>query len=124
VVFFVALKRLKKVIGIELDKNLIDIARQNNKNLKMNRTPIEFINEDVVNFNVDAGNIFFIYNPFGKLTLAKVVNNIKDSLITNPRKIRIVYYAPGCRDLLDGQDWLALEGKIENNSCLVWHNKL
>jgi SAM-dependent methyltransferase len=120
VVFFVALNRLKKVIGVELNKQLIDIAKKNLDNLKINRTPIEFINTDTADFDVKDCNIFFIFNSFGKLTMEKVINNIKDSLIINPRKIRIVYYSLAERHILDKQDWLVLEGRVEDNNCLVW----
>lgn len=123
-VFFVALRRLKKVIGVELDQSLIDIAKKNLNNLKIKRTPIELIRADAVNFDIKEESIFFMFNPFGQLTVEKVLNNIKESLIVNPRRVRIVYYAPAHRHLLDSRDWLVPEGRIENDNCLVWRNKL
>jgi SAM-dependent methyltransferase len=120
VVFRVALEKLKKVIGVEIDKDLIDIARRNLNNLKRRNTPIELINSDAATYQISDENIFFIFNPFGYQTLQNVILNIKQSLITHPRKVRIVYYVPEYKDLLDSQDWLFLETNIENDGCLVW----
>ena len=123
VVFFVALQRLKKVIGVELNKELYTIARKNLANLRINKTPVRLVNIDAVNFDVRESTIFFMFNPFGYKTLEGILRNIKESLVINPRKIRIVYYAPRFDYLLDGQDWLIREGKIENDACLVWRNR-
>ncbi len=57
------------------------------------------------------------------LSFSKVINNIRESLIVNSRKIRIVYFVPVCSALLDNQDWLIREGKIGNNDCWVWGSK-
>jgi hypothetical protein len=69
------------------------------------------------------GNIFFLFNPFGPQTLQAVINNIKESLDANPRSIRIAYYSPAYRNILDSQDWLVMEKEIKNCCCLFWHNK-
>ncbi len=123
VVFFVATYRLKRVIGVELDKKLFDIAQNNFKKLRINTTPINLINTDAASFTVKEENIFYMFNPFGSKTVERVLQNIKESLLSNPRSIRIVYYAPAHRQLLDGQDWLIFDGQIENKDCLVWRNK-
>jgi len=128
VVFFVAMQKLKKVIGIELDEDLVDVANRNLNNLRINNTPIEIINADASTFQIKEGTVIYIYNSFGRKTIVKVIGNIKDSLAANPRKIRIMYYNPVHNDLFDNQDWLVPDGdmsnsKRENNRILVWHNK-
>jgi SAM-dependent methyltransferase len=122
VVFWVALQKIKKAVGVEINKNLIEIARDNLLKLKLRNSPIDFVQADVVNFDLREGTVFFMFNPFGLETLEKVVNNIKDSLTTNPRKIRIIYYGPMYGNFLDKQDWLIREGKIVNQDCLVWRS--
>ena len=79
VVFFVAAHKLKKVIGVELDKELFDIAQNNLRNLKINRTPVSLVNIDAANFAVKEETIFYMFNPFGPETLEKVLQNIKES---------------------------------------------
>ena len=58
VVFFVALQKIKKVIGVEINKYLIDIAKDNLKKLKLNNSPINFVHVDAANFDVREGTVF------------------------------------------------------------------
>ncbi len=125
VVFFLAAQRLKKVIGIEIVEELIKIARKNlDKSAIRNGTPIEIIHADAAKFISEDGTVFFMFNPFGHKTLASVIDNIKETLARNPRKIRIVYHNPVERKLLDREGWLTLEGQIEKTNIFVWHNRL
>jgi SAM-dependent methyltransferase len=120
VVFFVALQKIKKVIGVEVDDSLIAAARENLGNLRVRNSPIELVHADGADFDVSEGTVFYMFNPFGLKTVEKVISRIKESLTGHPRKIRIVYYAPEHCGLLDNQDWLIREGEIENKHCLVW----
>jgi hypothetical protein len=52
-----------------------------------------------------------------------ILDNIRASLITHPRSIRILYNNPKHRAILDRQDWLAPEGEIEDSLVCVWHNR-
>ena len=122
--FVVGTQWLKKVIGIEIRKELVDIAKKNLRNLKLNNTPIEIINTNAIAFDIKEGTVFFMFNPFGKEAFTKVIGNIKKSLVTNPRKIRIVYYNSVYKDLLDSQDWLVSEEEIDKTDIFVWHSKL
>src|SRR5437016_3258016 len=84
-VFAVATRRLKKVVGIELDKTLVDIARANLvkfRKLKVSHSPIEILHLDVTTFDPKEGTIFFMFNPFGHETTQHVLNRIKRSLVT------------------------------------------
>lgn len=123
VVFFVAQKKLRKVIGVELNKKFIDIANKNLATFTFDRTAIQFVNEDAAKFRIKDENIFFMFNPFGCKTIRSVIDNIKNSLIDNPRQIRIVYLHPWCRSLLDDQNWLILKKSMFEGQGLIWHNK-
>ena len=94
-VFLIATQKLKKVVGVQVRSELADMAKENLKNLKLDKTPIEIFNADAADFDVRDGTVFFMFNPFGDKTLAKIIDSIKKSLRTNPREIRIVYYKPG-----------------------------
>jgi len=124
VVFFVGAQRLKKIIGVELRRELVDTANRNLKSLKLSNASIEIINTDASAFDVKEGTVFFMFNPFGAKTFTKVIENIKKSLVTNPRKIRIVYFCSEYKDLLDSQDWLVSEGEIDKTDIFVWHSIL
>ena len=51
------------------------------------------------------------------------MNNIKASLISHPRGIRILYNNPKHGVVLDMQDWLVAEGEIDNSRVYVWRNR-
>ena len=120
VLFFVAQYKLKKVIGVDINKNLVLIAIQNQSRLKL-PTPVEIIHGDATQTDVREGTVFFFYNPFGIRTFVKVLNNIKDSLKINPRRIRIVYFNSVYYNLLDSEDWL--EKSAGWGGVSIWHNK-
>lgn len=124
VIFFVARQKLKKVVGVECNEELVDLADRNLHHLKLNTTPIEIIHADAATFDGRGGTVFFMFNPFGPQTLTRVIDNLKDILATHPRKIRIVYYSAAHRNLLDNQDWLISEGEISDTGIFVWHNRL
>ena len=105
---------------MEARKDLFDSANDNLKNAKRKNTPVEIFNEDAADFDMKEGTVFFLFDPFGKNTLAKVIENIKTSLTADPRKIRIVCL--GCLDLstLEGGEWLACESSLEGGMIKIW----
>ena len=90
VLLSVATKNLKKVIGIEIRKDMFDIAMENLEKSKMKNTPVEIVNADVATFDMKEGTIFFMFNPFGINTQKRVLENIRSSLVVNPRQVRII----------------------------------
>lgn len=119
-VFFAAMRRLKKVVGVELDGTLVDAAKENLKNARFNNTPVEIIKADAAIFDVKEGTIFFMFNPFGPNTIKKVIDNIKKSLAANPRTIHIVYYNPEYKYLLDTEDWLVLDNRMDDEEISIF----
>jgi SAM-dependent methyltransferase len=123
VISFMAVQRMKKVIGIEIHKELADIAKTNLNNLKSKNTSVEIFNMDAAIFDAKEGTIFFMFHPFGEKTAAKVIENIRSTVATSPKKIRILYYGPAFDKLLNSQDWLMPEGEIGSTEILAWHNR-
>ena len=107
----------------EIDKELINIAHNNLANLKSSKAPVELINCDAAAFEFQDENIIFLYNPFGFKTIESIIDNIKKSLVKNPRLIRIVSCAVMDRGLLKRQDWLILEKELLMGSLRFWRNK-
>jgi len=128
VVFFAALRKINKVTGVDVNQELIEVANLNLANFKPNNASIEFINEDAANFKIRGETIIFMFNPFGSMTLKKVITNIKNSLSDNPRKISIVFGSlfgsPSYENLLYNEDWLVLEAKLANGEYSVWGNRV
>jgi SAM-dependent methyltransferase len=123
VIFFVAQEKIKKVIGVEVDKNLVEITKENYRNLKLSRAPVEIVEADAATYIPNEGTVFFMYDPFGYKTVEAIVGNIKKCLETHARRIRIVYYSPGYRHILDHEDWLELEKEVNAGEILIWHNR-
>jgi len=122
VVCFMATFPIKKCIGVELEAEFFFRAQQNALCMRGRKAEIEIIHQDAALFNPCAGTIFYIYNAFGRRTLEAVVENIRESLKSKPRKLRIIYYNPVYGEVLDQQDWLHRETSIENKRCIVWGN--
>lgn len=124
VIASIAALKIKKVIGIELDDEMIKIARKNICNLKIKNTGVEVINKDANNFNPIEGTIFFLFNPFGQRTLQMVLKKIEGSLDKNPRSIKVVYHNSTGVNILEDLNWLELDGEIENSAypTSVWRN--
>ena len=123
IVFCVAAQKLKKVIGVELDPTLMDIAKKNLNSIKINNTPVEFFQGDAVHFDVTEGTVFYFYNPFGEKTFKAIIDNIKKSIDARPRPMRILYKNAILRTILDEAVWLIFDGQIEKTEIFVWRNR-
>jgi len=120
VLWFVATRRrLRKAIGIEIEHELAQIARENIAKARL-RTPVTIIEEDASKADLSEGTVYYLYNPFGQETLRRFLKNIQRSLQTHPRDIRIVYLNPKPAQLLDEAIWLHREKC--NGYLQVWRN--
>ena len=90
----------KKIIGVEIDKNIYDICKTNIG--MIDNKKIEIYNENILKYNFPTDiSIFYLFNPFeqnyfikdkeeyNKYT--KLANKIKDSYLANKRSIRIIF---------------------------------
>jgi len=121
VVCSVAAKKIKKVIGLEIQEDLAKIATQNLAKLTLKNTPVEIIVSDVVNFDMREATVIYMYWPFGNNTAAIIRRNIKDSLKVNPRKLQIVVCCGPDLFTSEDFDWLACENK---NNLTFWRTKM
>jgi len=124
VVFFYNTFKFKKMIGIELKKELAEIAKENLEALKIRNNPIEIIHGDAANVDLTDGTLFFLNNPFGFKTLSSVLTSIKNSFRTHPRKVRIIYLNAVNANLLNEQPWLEIEEKISDRGAgdFIWRS--
>jgi SAM-dependent methyltransferase len=68
--FFAALRKPRKVVGVELVREHAGQAQQAAQRLSLNLgVPIEIINGDAATTRVDDGTIYYLFNPFGPSTL-------------------------------------------------------
>ena len=108
------------LIGIDIAKELITKAKDNQKNYSYNNSSskIDFIFEDAVQYKIpDNAAVFYFFNPFGEVVLKKVVQNIKNSLKQSSRKIYCIYLNPLYRKVFE-QNGFEIFSTEKNNKYL------
>jgi SAM-dependent methyltransferase len=104
-----AARPFRKVIGVEISGELVEIARHNLARLKRRRSgQVEIHHADAAAFAVpDDANVFFFFNPFSGATLARVVERIRGSWTAHPREVFFIYFNHGAFDeCVATQPWL------------------
>jgi len=105
--------QFKKLVGIELRKELHDKAVENLKNRRKARSShIESINMNALDYQYPSGNlVLYFSNPFGEDVLRSVLNNLGRSLAADPRDVIVVFamYVPDFMQLADTLPFLSLE---------------
>ena len=87
----------KKVTGLDFARDLCEQAKENLTITKQKIPCLEYkvINNDAFYFEIpDDVDCIFFFNPFDEIIMSAVVNNIFESLQSNPRKISIIYINP------------------------------
>jgi len=102
----IAQRPVKKVIGIELDEELSNIATRNAARLNGKLSPIKIVCADACDASLDDGTLYIFYNPFGPETMKHVLGRIRNTHIENPRDIRIMYFNPEHEGVFSDSGWL------------------
>lgn len=103
-----ARRPISKVIGIEIDRDLCDVAIANAARLRRRRAEIEIRNEDAAIANVEEATACFLFNPFGPKTLVDVLGNLQAAARHHSEPLRIVYVNARHREVVDDCEWLRL----------------
>jgi predicted RNA methylase len=98
----------KKVVGVEFSRELCEIA-SNNVNVFTEKThitsQIEVIESDVAIYPIQADHqIFFMYNPFAKVVMKRLLANLRRSVGQFPRKIWVIYHNPKYSEVIAGSE--------------------
>ena len=86
-----------KMTGIDLSKELCNDASKNLAITKLQFPALNYkiINNDAFYFELPEDvDCVFLFNPFDEVIMSGVVENIRESLETNPRKMSIIYLNP------------------------------
>lgn len=97
-----ASKHFAQVIGVELSKDLCQVAHQNIAKVQHRypHTHFEIVNTDARTYALpNNANVLFFFNPFGASVMQQVINNIQQSVQKHPRPLYIVYVNPVFSDL-------------------------
>lgn len=91
-------KKFRKVIGVEFSGELIDICRRNLEIFKRktkSKTEFDIIHADAAEYDIpDDANLLYFANPFDEMLIAKVIDNILESLEKRPREIVVMHLYP------------------------------
>ena len=101
----------KTVVGVEFDRELAEIARQNiaafTSKKGLNRDIAQIFCEDAADYSLPGGScVVFMFNPFGEKTMRAVVRNIETSVRRTPGQVYIAYLNPVERHVLDSNPGL------------------
>jgi SAM-dependent methyltransferase len=112
----------RRVVGVEISQHLCNLAVRNLERAAAEKAQIICCDAATYQPPFDT-TVFFFFNPFLGETMKVVVQNIRRSLMDNPRRIALVVCgARNFRAATAGQDWLAERsaGKIMFSSQ-TWH---
>lgn len=92
------------LIGVDIAKELIDNANEN-KAIYKKKNPeskFDFLFEDATKYQIpENAQVFYFFNPFGEEIMKKVLDNIKESVRLNPRKVYCIYLNPKYKAVFD-----------------------
>lgn len=100
----------KRIVGVEYCADLNRIAAENLK-----RHPetirqcddIELITSDAAEVALPNDPlVVYLFNPFSRAVMSKVVHNVTDSFRENPRRMAVVYFTPYDADLWEATGFL------------------
>ena len=115
----------KRISGVELSKEMFDIALQNIKILKLQSVSI--YNNDATKFEYyKEYNIFYMYNPFPSPIMKLVMKELNNIGKDKKDEIIIIYNHPTCHtDILDGGVFSKIKGysTTHNKKMFIYSNK-
>ena len=112
-----------KIVGVEIDPELIDIANRNLRRLRINNVTVECC--DAAAFKpLEEFNYFYFFDPFPCVVMRDVLKNIEQSLLARPRKVTLIYLNPSCRALVESSDVFTKIKKLKHfqHDCFIYTN--
>ncbi len=91
----VARRPLRRVVGIDLDPKMVELARRNVSTLRGRSSEVRIDLADAATSAIDDDvTLVFLYNPFGGAILRATLDRIVESIDRTPRTVRIIYANP------------------------------
>lgn len=85
------------LIGVELDKDLVDLANENTKLYlkKRKESHFKFICENALTFTIPENtSVFYFFNPFSEKIMEQVKNNISSYQQKTGAEVYVIYVNP------------------------------
>ena len=120
--------RFKRIVGVELSRELSDIARTNvGKYCRHDPNRVEVVTCDAATHQLrDDETVFFLYNPFGPAVIDAALQNICESLHRRNRCAWLIYVNPKWRGVVDRNNafWLERQLDLPRANVLVYRAQL
>jgi SAM-dependent methyltransferase len=97
---------MKRVIGIEQNGALLEVARKNVDNLRGANAPVDLICTSAETYSYDDATIVYLYNPFNERITHVTIDRLHASIKQKPRRLRIVYANPVHENVFTESGWL------------------
>jgi precorrin-6B methylase 2 len=110
--------RFKRVIGVELSRDLARIAERNIRNAqpKLACSDIRVIQGNATEFVIEPDmSIFYFFNPFYGRTLDSILEAIYNSIAAHPRIARVICRLPPTSEFatqIQQVEWLSKQGEL------------
>ncbi|MGZ3884139.1 MAG: hypothetical protein ACXVP0_11210 [Bacteroidia bacterium] len=114
-----------KLIGVELDLELVRLSEENVKNYAMKRPESTFtmVHQNALDYEIppDAA-VFYFFNPFSAAIMKQVAAKIVESQRQHPREVLVVYVNPQHKDVWEenGFTLFLREGNRRYAEALVY----
>ncbi len=87
-----------RVTGVDLSAELLEIAEENMKKMRLDRVDLQCI--DAVAVAYDDYDYLYLYNPFPCPVVQAVMDQLVDSMRRRPRRVTIIYNTPRCHEAI------------------------
>jgi SAM-dependent methyltransferase len=129
------------ITGVEFSPALAEIARRNAAVFARGhpeRTRVDIVIGDALALELPEENlVVFLYNPFDRPLITRLLHNIESSLRASPREFYIVYYNPTWADVFDASSAVERRyaaqlpydageigyGPDESDAVVIWQNR-
>ena len=95
----------RRIVGVELSPSLCAVADENLASFRGERrcADVQVLCADVCDFELpEEDTVFYLFNPFHRPVLRRVVENVRVSVARSPRRILVAYcHAADGTDLLE-----------------------
>jgi predicted RNA methylase len=100
VICYFASRGVGRVIGVEIDEDLVEMARANSVSLAL-EGKVDVVRVDALDFDIPSDvTAVFLYNPFAAETLERVVDNLVAAHARHGRRLRLAYANPIHREVI------------------------
>jgi hypothetical protein len=98
--------RMRTVIALELNHELLNQAMENVAHVRGKVTPVVPAAVSAERYDYSAATVVYLYNPFNERITSLVIEQLYRSYLTTPRTVRVVYANPVHESVLARHGWL------------------